>query len=164
MRETGLRVSELGSLRVQDVDCETGQVRVQSGKGNKSRVTAMGKTTGALVMAFVGKTKLEPVDFLFTAHWAYAWEPEIRKLRARTIKRETVFLMLQARARQCGFSEEEVKLLQSPHGYRHLWATEHVIAETNHILITSMAGWTNPSMVMRYIRRAGLNVHAAGEV
>ena len=161
LRETGLRVSEMRPLRVQDIEFDTGRVHVIQGKGNKSRITCMTLATCDLAKAFAKKHGLVDGDFLFMAHWAYPWELDLRLVRAKPLSRETIFQLLQSRARSYGFSPAEVKLLQSPHGYRHLWTLEHVRGETDHITLTSMAGWSSPAMVMFYIQRAGLDVHAA---
>lgn len=161
LRETGLRVSEMGVLKVQDIEFDTGRVNVIRGKGNKSRVTCMDIATCALIKKFVEKHSLVAEDFLFMAHWAYPWELALRQARARPLSRETIFQLLQSRARSYGFAPDEVKLLQSPHGFRHLWTLEHVRGETDHIVLTSMAGWSSPAMVMHYIERAALDVHVA---
>lgn len=161
LREGGLRVTEMGALRAQDIELETGRVQVIGGKGNKDRTTCISMKTANLIGRFARTHNLMPEDYLFTSCRAYRWEPEMRQVRAKPLSREAVFMMLQTRARAYGFEKDEVKLLQSPHGYRHLWTHEHILGKTDHITITSMAGWSTPAMIMRYIQGAALDVHPA---
>ncbi len=50
---TGLRNSELGALRVDDMDTDEGFVRVNQGKGGKDRVVPMGKIASRYVENYV---------------------------------------------------------------------------------------------------------------
>lgn len=50
---TGLRNSELGALRVEDMDTDEGYVRVNLGKGAKDRVVPMGKIASRYVENYV---------------------------------------------------------------------------------------------------------------
>src|SRR5262249_11478728 len=56
---TGLRVSELCAVRTGDVQFETGVLRTV-GKGNKQRITPVGRTALAAIKAYreLGRTKL----------------------------------------------------------------------------------------------------------
>ena len=73
-----------------------------------------------------------------------------------------VRLLLKKAAERHGFDAKEVKLLQRPHGYRHLWAVRHVKAGTSHIYIMLMAGWKNMTMLEHYISYASFDVKAVG--
>lgn len=50
---TGIRVSELCSLNVGDVDLETGTIRVISGKGDKDRITLMSESCASVLRRYM---------------------------------------------------------------------------------------------------------------
>ena len=162
LRESGVRISELVALRVADLDGE-GHIKVTSGKGNKSRVTAVTVETMELAFGFVADNSLEADDYLFMPLRYYGWDVERRRLKtkgAKAIDVRCVRLMLKTRAIAAGFEPDVVKILQSPHNYRHLWTAEHVRAGTDSLILMRMGGWTNLQMIDYYMGQEGVNVHA----
>ncbi|MEO0794888.1 MAG: site-specific tyrosine recombinase XerD [Verrucomicrobiota bacterium] len=110
MYSSGLRVSELCSLLIQDVDLENGVVRVH-GKGSKERIAPIGgKAIEALERYFeVGRPKLvkpRTGSDLFLSQWGKA------------LSRKTFWVMIKKTARLAGI-EQDVK----PHLLRHSFAT-----------------------------------------
>lgn len=109
----GLRVSELVSLRVSDVDLGEGMVRCM-GKGAKQRVVPMGKnaTEAARVYLQRGRPylgRMQRGDILFLNH------------RGQGITRQAVFQLVRDHARAAGIAAEV-----TPHTLRHSFAT-HLI-------------------------------------
>ena len=109
----GLRVSELVTLRVSDVDLEEGLVRC-FGKGRKQRTVPMGSRAGAALRAYVGRGRpylgrMQRGDILFLNH------------RGQGITRQAVFQIVREHARAAGI----VKTV-TPHTLRHSFAT-HLI-------------------------------------
>jgi len=107
----GLRVSELISLKVSDINFEAGFLRV-IGKGSKERVVPASKRALVRVKEYIsslrqsllrGKTS----EYLFIS------------LRGKPLTRQRVFQALKAQARACGISI-------SPHTIRHSFAT-HIL-------------------------------------
>ena len=60
----GLRVSEVSSLRVEDIDADRGVLRVHHGKGDKGRVTALPPTLLAQLRGYWRRTR-PPGPWLF---------------------------------------------------------------------------------------------------
>ncbi len=110
---TGLRVSELISLRVADINLEAGAVRTL-GKGNKQRIVPMGKAAIAALERYKGARDrlLGPRQsgFLFVNR------------RGARMTRQNVGLRLAAYGRQAG-----IRKRIAPHLLRHSFAT-HLLA------------------------------------
>lgn len=53
LMQTGVRNSELRSLRLSDLDFENGTIKVQKGKGNKSRIVAFPKLAKEAVLRYL---------------------------------------------------------------------------------------------------------------
>ena len=109
----GLRVSELVTLRVSDVDLEEGLVRC-FGKGRKQRTVPMGSRASAALRAYVGRGRpylgrMQRGDILFLNH------------RGQGITRQAVFQIVREHARDAGIAKTV-----TPHTLRHSFAT-HLI-------------------------------------
>ncbi len=105
---TGLRVSELCSLKKGDLDIESGYVKVR-GKGNKERVIFIGneEVKNALLMyKSIFEEKLEHSEVFF-----------VNRLNSR-LSEQSVRLMVKKYVRQAGI-EKHV----TPHAFRHSFAT-----------------------------------------
>lgn len=117
----GLRVSELVTLRVQDVDLVRGFVRA-TGKGRKQRLVPVGEEATqairrylaharpALLARYGGRAKGRVADALFVTH------------RGAAMTRQGFWKLLRLRARAAG-----VETPLSPHSLRHSFAT-HLLA------------------------------------
>ena len=110
---SGLRVSELTSLRVMDLDRAVGCVRC-IGKGDKERIVPVGKKAMALVDRYLrdarpkllGKTQGSPSPILFLNR------------RGGRLSRVGVWKILSAYGRQAG-----LRVALTPHMLRHSFAT-----------------------------------------
>jgi integrase/recombinase XerD len=108
---TGLRVSELISLRVNDLDTKVGCVRC-IGKGDKERLVPVGKKALAMVDKYLaearaellGKSPVVPTLFL--------------NRRGRGLSRVGVWKILSAYGRRAG-----LRVALTPHMLRHSFAT-----------------------------------------
>jgi site-specific recombinase XerD len=167
LMESGVRCAELLDLCPESI-MESAKIRVSRGKGNKVRNTAVLPETARLLTQFAADCKLKPRERLFMPAYKYKWMPYERtkvlrktgEARAEHMTSYGTRLMLKTAAERHGFDEKEVKLLQRPHGYRHLWAVRHVKAGTNHIYIMLMAGWKNMDMLEYYISYASFDIKA----
>jgi len=109
----GLRVSELVSLRVSDVDLRDGVVRCM-GKGAKQRLVPMGKSATEAARIYLQRGRpylgrLQRGEVLFLNH------------RGQGITRQAVFQLVREYARRAGIAKEV-----TPHTLRHSFAT-HLI-------------------------------------
>jgi integrase/recombinase XerD len=111
--DAGLRVSELVSLRVSDVDLEEGVIRCM-GKGAKQRVVPMGRRAAEAIRIYMQRGRpylgrMQRGDILFLNH------------RGQGITRQAVFQIVRDHAREAG-----IKKPVTPHTLRHSFAT-HLI-------------------------------------
>ena len=107
---TGLRVSELVSLRLGDVQFDAGYLRCM-GKGAKERIVPMGAEADAALQAYVKRARPDLVgeargDALFV------------NARGGSLTRQGFWKILKAHARRAG-----IRTGVSPHTVRHSFAT-----------------------------------------
>ncbi len=104
----GLRVSELCSLRVLDVDLQAGMVRV-FGKGSKERIVPLYVRAAGFVDAWI-------------RHWRPSFKPVDNALflnrSGKGLTRQAIWKIVQARAKQANITSDI-----SPHTFRHSFAT-----------------------------------------
>jgi integrase/recombinase XerD len=113
MYGAGLRVSELVSLRVSDIDLEEGLVRT-TGKGAKERVVPTGRRAIEAIRIYMQRGRpylgrMQRGDILFLNH------------RGQGITRQAVFQLVRDHAREAGIDK-----VVTPHTLRHSFAT-HLI-------------------------------------
>ncbi len=107
---TGLRVSELTGLRLQNVNLEAGFVRMV-GKGSKERVVPMGEKAREALQAFIsdGRNALlgrRPSSFLFV------------NKRGGSLSRQGFWKLIKRYGRAAG-----IRRSITPHGLRHAFAS-----------------------------------------
>ena len=107
---TGLRVSELVSLELAQVNVDVGYLRVM-GKGSKQRIVPMGEPAQRLLLEYVQHIRLQllkhrPSRALFVSR------------RGTVLTRQAFWKSLRARAQRAGLSRTV-----SPHMLRHSFAT-----------------------------------------
>ena len=131
--DTGIRLSELVGLTLDDVDLENGILKVK-GKGDKERHVPFGKTAAK-------------------ALWQY--------LRLRRDKYREIWLTEEKRPMQSRgvaevFSRLGVALNLgkrcSPHTFRHTWAVNMLRNGCNIRDLQILGGWSSLDMVMRYTK------------
>lgn len=162
-REGGFRVSELCSLRVEDFEPLTNKVQVKNGKRNKFRVTAIQPRTSHMLTTLIKEFGMVPADYIFTSTHYYEMTPEERareRKGAKHLRTACIHYMLKSKATKYGYTRDEIKLLQSPHGLRHLWAVEHFRNGTSEIAVMLMGGWESPKMFKHYIGHAHVDIKA----
>lgn len=107
---TGMRVTELCSLKVQDVHLTMGFIRC-IGKGNKERIIPIGKLAGEALESYIeyGRPSLmkkKKHDFLFVNH------------HGETLTRQGFWKILKKRSKEANIDKE-----LTPHTLRHSFAT-----------------------------------------
>lgn len=107
---TGVRVSELVSLRLQDIDLESATLRTM-GKGSKERIVPLGEYALHYLTIYLqdyrsSMLKRDYNDYLFLNN------------HGRQMTRQGFFKIIKARAQEAGIKKE-----LSPHTLRHSFAT-----------------------------------------
>lgn len=108
---TGLRVSELVTLSMEEINLQQGVVRI-TGKGNKTRLVPMGEEANYWLARYIEEVRAELLkgqssDILFPSR------------RARMMVRQTFWHRIKYYAQVCNIDKE----LISPHVLRHAFAT-----------------------------------------
>jgi len=119
---TGVRVSELCSIQVADVDLEASKIRINSGKGDKDRVVLFGKTFATALRTHIA------------AHPKNRWLFQTRRNTRYTTRRVQQIVKEYA---------EKAGVKATPHTFRHqaiTWLTRHSgLADAELQLITGHA-------------------------
>jgi integrase/recombinase XerD len=138
---TGLRVSELVNLKIEDLNSQTMTLKVRAGKGRKDRLLPLSQPLLDVLRQYA---KLYgPVVFLFNG--AIAGHP------------------LSVRAVQNAFSKAKQKAglthKVSAHTLRHAFATHHLDEGTHLAAIKTMLGHTNIKTTARYVHMTVQSLH-----
>lgn len=133
---TGLRVSELRSLKIDNIDFNRRSVFVKQGKGAKDRITVISQ----IVLDNIDKYLLEykPTKYLFESREAE------QKMSVRSLQK--IVANLAARA--------GIKKIISPHCLRHSFATHQLENNVNLRYIQSMLGHARLETTQVYTRVA----------
>lgn len=134
---SGLRVSELGGLLLQQVDLENGFLRV-FGKGSKERVVPVGRQAAEALTAYLSSgrphfVKPKTGSALFLSE------------RGGPLSRKTLWVIVQKYARRSGINKS-VK----PHLLRHSFATHLLAGGADLRAIQEMLGHANISTTQIY--------------
>ena len=99
---TGVRVSELCSIQVADVDLENCKIRINSGKGDKDRYVLFGKTFATALRTHIA------------AHPNHRWLFQTTRNSKFTTRRVQQIVKLYA---------EQADVMATPHTFRHQFIT-----------------------------------------
>jgi integrase/recombinase XerD len=138
----GLRVSELCTLRVADVDRERGVVSVR-GKGDKRRLVPVGDAALAVLDRWLERRTAQS-SVLFTAP------------SGRALTRQAMWKIIKRYARAAG-----VRAPVSPHKMRHSFATHLLQHGADLRAVQAMLGHADLGTTEIYTRVAQDHVHAA---
>ncbi len=130
---TGIRLSELVSLSVRDVDAYGGLVRV-TGKGRKQRVVPLGRSAGDSVARYLGARKGGAAD-----------DPLFLNLRGDRLSGRSVQRLVAKRLAQVS----EARSL-SPHVLRHTFATHMLNAGADLRAVQELLGHASLSSTQIY--------------
>ncbi len=144
----GLRVSELCSLKVGDLDRERGVVLVR-GKGDKRRLVPIGEVAFALTVSYIDGTrsrvlKMRSSNMLFLSP------------SGRALTRQAVWKIIKRYARAAG-----VTAPVAPHKMRHSFATHLLQGGADLRAVQAMLGHADLGTTEIYTRVAQDHIHAA---
>ena len=78
---TGVRVSELISIKLSDVDLDNCQIRINKGKGNKDRIVPFPSSFMEVLAVHVANAKKDKLNYLFESNWKKPYSDRgIRKI------------------------------------------------------------------------------------
>ena len=129
----GLRVSEVASLKVGDIDRGRKLIHVRAGKGNKDRQVMLSEALREVLVAWWRWRK--PTDWLFPGE-----KP------GRPVSRETVFRACKEAARLAGIAKSV-----HPHSLRQAFATHLLDDGVSLIVIQALLGHANLKTTARYL-------------
>lgn len=136
--DTGLRVSELASLLLSDIDWHSNLLRVV-GKGDKERHVPLGATVRkALREYLMRRATVEQEEHLFLNQFG-------QPMNRHSIRKEVVKV-----AASAGIGGVRV----TPHIFRHSFAKEWIISGGDPFSLQMILGHTTQQMVSRYVTLA----------
>jgi len=131
--DTGLRVSELASLAVEDVDMNTGSIVVRHGKGGKQRIVHIGSKAQKALWKYMTIYRKSESKSLFINRCG-------EQLDAVGVK---IFI------KRLG---ESAKVSVSPHKLRHTFAISYLRAGGDVFSLQYLLGHSTLSMTQRYLQ------------
>lgn len=136
---TGLRVSELASLRVDQVNLHQGFVQVVGGKGGKDRLVPLGDAAIGRLRTYLERARPEllkdkQTDALFVSQ------------QGRAMTRQTIWHRIKHWAQQAGMPASWI----SPHKLRHAFATHLLNHGADLRVVQALLGHANLSTTEIY--------------
>lgn len=148
--DTGLRASELCSLRICDVDEKTGKVHVRHGeaggaKGGKGRFVYLGKTARRVIWRYLADREdgQDPNAPLFIG------------LRNHPLNKDGLRQVINALGIKAGVKKSH------PHRFRHTFAITYLRSGGDIFTLKSLLGHSSLDMVQHYARIAEVDVEQA---
>lgn len=138
---TGVRISELVALDVDDLDLEGGSILVRSGKGSKARTLPMGRAARRAVDEYLSLSRPE----LLAKSVESASPAVFLNHRGRRLSRQGCWKILKRYARAAGL-ENRV----SPHTLRHSFATHMLDAGADIRVVQELLGHASLSTTQVY--------------
>ena len=142
---TGLRVSELAALRIDEVNFNLGVVKVVSGKGDKDRLAPLGEVALKWLQRYLADSRpvllgARQCDTLFVSR------------QGRPMTRQTIWHRIKLWAGKAGI--EEI----SPHKLRHAFATHLLNHGADLRVVQSLLGHANLSTTEIYTHVADVRL------
>jgi integrase/recombinase XerC/integrase/recombinase XerD len=144
MLDTGLRASELGTLKLGDVDLENGVLKVVGGKGGKSRMVPFGTRAQKLV-----------IDWVLHHRPDVQFESVFVDRKGVPYTRKSLRTLMRRLARRTGVTRLHSHLL------RHTFATRFLESGGNAIYLKAILGHSSMRMTERYVHIVGERAAAA---
>ena len=141
MYSTGLRVSELINLKINDLEIDKGYGFVRKGKGNKDRMFIIANSLKEDIKKFIGSKKLNEFDYLFTSRRGKKYSTSSPR---QIIKKATKIA--------------EINKKISCHTLRHSFATHLIENGYDVSTVQSLLGHNNPNTTMIYLHTANINM------
>ncbi len=148
--DTGLRATELVTLRVSDVDLWGGQITVRMGKGGKSRRVPFSTPTRRALYQCLNERESAPGEMFFLADRGEGAGGGLgRRGLLKLMHRLGAVAGIEASARCC------------PHTWRHTFAVSYLRAGGNVFALKELLGHTSLTIVNRYVNLANADLATA---
>ncbi len=144
--DTGIRVSELINLKLDDVNLATLTAKIIQGKGSKDRVVHFSKQTGKSLSSYLKARGVNPYEDRF-----------IISKQGEPIKRHAVLRMIKRLGVKAGIAGKRV----SPHTFRHTFATFWIKNGGDPVSLQRQLGQSDPKMVQTYVNLVGRDLKEA---
>lgn len=138
MYSSGLRVSEVVSLKVQDIDLERSVLTVRQGKGKKDRLTLLPEMLKKDMESFIQDKKND--EFLFISNQGKGKDP----IHTRTVQKVL----------KSAIAKSGIRKNITPHDLRHSFATQLLENGIDVRYIQTLLGHKNISTTMIYTKVA----------
>ncbi len=130
--DTGLRLKELASIRINDIDIDRETIRVM-GKGARERIVRIGKQTQKALLRYL---------LMRNDGYACLWVSEER----RPLTADAIQLMIRKLGKRAGFRDVRC----SPHTFRHSFATQWLRNGGGEFGLQSALGHSTLTMTRHY--------------
>jgi site-specific recombinase XerD len=131
--DSGIRLAELTNLSLEDLDLDTGTVRVK-GKGSRVRLASFGAKTAKAIDRYLRRRDQHPDNAL-----PYVWLGRRGRMTGSGIRQ-----MTWRRSEEAGIDRLH------PHQLRHFFSHQWLAAGGSEGDLMQLNGWTTRSMVTRY--------------
>ena len=149
---TGLRLSEMEHLTLEDVNIEEGWVRVNCGKGAKDRVVPLGPRAGQVLRGYLANVR--PLYLAGKKETRFLWVSKSGEPMTDQVLR----LIVKQCAKEAGLSKDV-----TTHVLRHSFATHLVKHGAPVEAVSAMLGHTRLVMTQRYVAVAAVEVKETHE-
>jgi integrase/recombinase XerD len=133
--DTGLRRAELLAINLEDINMNTGEIRVRAGKGNKRRTVIIGlKTRRALSRYLRKRPDIRPADPLFVIRTGKRLEPK------------ALVQVIKTRGRRAGLEK-----LPGTHDFRRAFALQFLRNGGDVFTLQRLMGHSSLTILRRYL-------------
>jgi len=129
--DTGIRLSELISVSLEDLDIPSQRLHIRNGKMKKERVVRVGDAALKMIKQYLKVRGDQPGQLFLSKH-------------GRAIRPNSIRVMLRRLAERAGVPHV------NPHKFRHTFATWAIEAQAREIDVQFLLGHSSPAMVRRY--------------
>ena len=149
---TGIRLAELCSLTIYDVDLQGRMVRINRGKGQKDRVVPLGRHAIRFLREYISKIRPH-----FTRKNRRSRVLFVNQL-GQPLSRQVVSIMVRSSAQKAGLKKKV-----SAHVLRHTFASMLVNNGADVVAVQKMLGHRDLKTTQGYIRALGIDLKKAHE-
>lgn len=157
---TGIRVSELCSLRVKDTPAVLGSlfIEVHRGKGDKSRNIPVSERFAADIDDYIKTVRPHTMPQRYSRHSLDGWLFFDR--RKKKFTRQQIYLIVRRITKKAGITK-----VISPHSFRHRFATRALDKNgQNLFIVKNLLGHSSISTTEKYLHLVGMLKRDSGQL